>query len=252
MTSRERVILSISHKEPDRIPVDLGGTEVSSICKKAYLDLMIYLGFEIGQSEREIHDISVQLPKIDKRLMEWIGVDVMPLFPNPPSAWTRVIVDERNYWSYVDQWGATLSMPKSGHYFDFRKFPLQSSSLKSMEFMNWPDPDDPARTVGLRKRAKELFEMTNYALVGTSLFGGGIFEQPARVRGMEEYFMDCACNVQFADAMMEKITEIYLKATDNYLNEVGEFIQVFCYWDDIAAQDGPFISPSFYRKYIKP
>jgi len=59
MTHRERVRLALNHKEPDYIPIDLGGTEQTSICKKAYIDLMNYLGFKI-EGEIEIQNI-VQL-----------------------------------------------------------------------------------------------------------------------------------------------------------------------------------------------
>ena len=33
MTSRERVLTALNHEEPDRVPIDLGGTVVSSIAK---------------------------------------------------------------------------------------------------------------------------------------------------------------------------------------------------------------------------
>ena len=44
MNSRERLIAALQHKEPDRVPNDLGGTDVTSICRGAYVDLMNYLG----------------------------------------------------------------------------------------------------------------------------------------------------------------------------------------------------------------
>ena len=31
MSSRERVLATINHREPDRVPVDLGGSRVTSI-----------------------------------------------------------------------------------------------------------------------------------------------------------------------------------------------------------------------------
>jgi len=252
MTSRERIARSINHKEPDRIPIDLGGTEVSSIGWRAYHDLMSYLNFDEKNVSNNLEEVYEQLPVIDRRLMEWIGVDVIPIMSNPPSTWKKVIKDNGNYWNYVDQWGTTLSMPKDGYYFDFRRFPITELSIQSINQYRWPDPDDPSRTRGLKQKAKALFESTPYSLIGTALFGGGIFEQPARIMGIEEYLMGCANNISCVDAVMERITEIYLKATENFLNEVGDFMQVYCYWDDIATQDGPLISPWFYRKYVKP
>ncbi|MDI3548807.1 MAG: uroporphyrinogen decarboxylase [Halanaerobiales bacterium] len=252
MTSRERIWTSLNHKEPDRIPVDLGGTIVTSICKGAYIDLMDYLGFDLDEEKVAIMDVVQQLPVLDRRLLDWIGVDVLPLLPNPPSTWKLEIKDEGKYYSYVDEWGAKLYMPKGGYYFDYREFPLKESTLEALDKMNWPDPDDPARWEGLRERAEKLYRETDYALVGSALFGGGIFEHPARIRGMEEFLMDTFSNIKFVEAVMEKMMELYLRATENYLNEVGEFIQVFAYWDDVSTQNGPMVSPEFYRKYIKP
>ena len=36
MNSRERVLLALNHKEPDRAPYDLGGTVVTGIHHQAY------------------------------------------------------------------------------------------------------------------------------------------------------------------------------------------------------------------------
>jgi uroporphyrinogen decarboxylase len=65
---RERVIATLNHKEPDRIPLDLGGTIVSSITKNAYIGLKKYLGLEIGKVK--ILDHVQQLPYIDEKLQQ--------------------------------------------------------------------------------------------------------------------------------------------------------------------------------------
>jgi hypothetical protein len=33
---------------------------------------------------------------------------------------------------------------------------------------------------------------------------------------------------------------------------VGEYLQVFTYWDDVSGQDDWLISPDLYRNVIKP
>jgi uroporphyrinogen decarboxylase len=43
MNPRERVMLALEHKEPDRIPIDLGATIVSSIAKTSYISLKQHL-----------------------------------------------------------------------------------------------------------------------------------------------------------------------------------------------------------------
>ena len=44
MNARERVLAVLDHKEPDRIPFDLGGTTVTGIHVTAYKALRDYLG----------------------------------------------------------------------------------------------------------------------------------------------------------------------------------------------------------------
>jgi uroporphyrinogen decarboxylase len=52
--------------------------------------------------------------------------------------------------------------------------------------------------------------------------------------------------------MMDQITEIYVESCDNYLSQVGEYLAVFTYWDDVCGQNGWLIAPDVYRKRIKP
>jgi len=43
VTSKDRLLMSLGHKEPDRVPFDLGGTVDSGIHKDAYQNLLTYL-----------------------------------------------------------------------------------------------------------------------------------------------------------------------------------------------------------------
>ena len=52
--------------------------------------------------------------------------------------------------------------------------------------------------------------------------------------------------------LMERITEIYIESCNNYLDQVGQYIQVFTYWDDVNTQTGWMINPDTYRKMVKP
>ena len=42
MNSRERILKSIQHEEPDRVPFDMAGTTVTAITKNAYLNAFAY------------------------------------------------------------------------------------------------------------------------------------------------------------------------------------------------------------------
>ena len=58
MNSRQRVLTALSHAEPDQVPVDLGGTENSTIARIAYLNLRDYLGLPAEPQPYVINRIS--------------------------------------------------------------------------------------------------------------------------------------------------------------------------------------------------
>ena len=53
MNSRERVVAALKHEEPDRIPLDLGGTESSCITGIAYNRLRSHLGLAPSRTRIE-------------------------------------------------------------------------------------------------------------------------------------------------------------------------------------------------------
>jgi uroporphyrinogen decarboxylase len=88
--------------------------------------------------------------------------------------------------------------------------------------------------------------------VGSAVIGGGIFEQPARTMGLQNFLMALLTEPKFADRLMEQITDIYIESCDSYLDELGRYLQVFTFWDDVCTQDGWMIRPEIYRTMIKP
>ena len=88
--------------------------------------------------------------------------------------------------------------------------------------------------------------------MGSAVIGGGIFEQPARTMGLENFLMALVSEPVFADRLMDRITDIYIESCNRYLDHVGPYISVFTFWDDVCGQDGWLIRPDLYRKVIKP
>jgi uroporphyrinogen decarboxylase len=251
MTPRERVARTLNHQEPDRVPIDLGATIVSSIVKKSYIDLKNYLGMPI--EEIKMLDYVQQLPYVDETLLERFGVDFRLVQLPAATAPGLNVFEEGNYYAFIDRWGSKLHMPKQGGlYFDWVDFPIKEATMQSLDQYTWPRPDPPELNAQLAEQAKYLFENTDYALVGSGVIGGGIFEQPARTMGMANFLMALVAEPKFADRLMEGITDIYIESCNNYLDHVGKYIQVFTYWDDVNTQDGWMIRPELYRKMIKP
>ena len=252
MNPRERLIAALNHREPDRVPIDLGGTDVSSICVGAYQDLMQHLGREV--QPLRIVNVVEQLPALDEQFLnEIIQADTRQIREQGPSHWVLDIRDEGDYWSFVNEWGIVLKKPKvGGHYFDLVGHPLKEPSLEALEAFPWPNPKDPARWAGLGEQARALYENTDYALVVGCVFGGGLFEYPQFLRGMEEFFVDLVARPRFAEALLERMTEILIAAYESMLDKVGPYAQVVSVCDDLCGQEGPLISPDLYRRLVKP
>jgi uroporphyrinogen decarboxylase len=251
MNSRERVKSALDHKEPDRIPIDLGATIVSSITRSSYIPLKQQLGLPL--EEIKMLDYVQQLPYLDGALMDRFGVDFRMVQLPAATAPGLEVFEEGDYYAFIDRWGSKLHMPKEGGlYFDWVDFPIKEPKMEALDQYNWPSPDPQALNVQLGAQARDLYENTDFALVGSAVIGGGIFEQPARTMGLENFLMALIAEPKFADRLMEQITDIYIESCNNYLDEVGQYIQVFTYWDDVNTQDGWMIRPEIFRKMIKP
>jgi uroporphyrinogen decarboxylase len=73
MWPRERVIITLRHEEPDRIPIDFGSTHVSTISPMCYRDLRRFLGLETRPAR--VKDVVAQLTEVDAELIELFHSD---------------------------------------------------------------------------------------------------------------------------------------------------------------------------------
>ena len=75
MTSRERVLTSINHRQPDRVPLDLGATPSSGISAIAYNRLKEHMGIHTGHTR--VYDVVQQVVQVEDELIDRLGVDVL-------------------------------------------------------------------------------------------------------------------------------------------------------------------------------
>jgi uroporphyrinogen decarboxylase len=242
MNSRERLLASLRHKEPDRVPIDLGGTS-SGIQTKAYDNLKKILGFD-GETKTFIRDHV----EIDESVLKILGIDTRYIRVKSPKGY-KLIIEEDN--SYVDLWGTRWKKPTSSFYYDMVDYPIKEPTIEALNRYKWPDPDDLGRIEGLREKARELDETTEYALV-VDMIGYGVFEQGWALRGFENFLMDLALNQKFAEALMQRVADYKISLWSHLLDAVGEYVQVVVEADDMGTQQGLMVSPETYRRLIKP
>jgi len=77
MNSRERLLTAVSHKEPDKVPIDLNGHRSSGMSVQAYRALREYLG--LPKSPIYVYDILQQLAIVEDDVLDHFGVDVVQL-----------------------------------------------------------------------------------------------------------------------------------------------------------------------------
>ena len=64
MTGRERTLTALNHQEPDRVPYDLGSTQVTGIAVNAYDRLRTNMG--LADKPTEMTDLIQQLARVDE------------------------------------------------------------------------------------------------------------------------------------------------------------------------------------------
>jgi uroporphyrinogen decarboxylase len=241
MTHRERIRTAINFSEPDRVPIDNGGG-VSGMHEVAYRNLLKHLGLK---DKITIYDAVQRLAVVKDEVLDMLGVDTRYIFANPPSFWS---FEERPDGSWVDEFGTGYE--RSEYYSDYARPVLAGAGMQELKRYRFPDPRDRARFEGLRDRAWDLYERTDYALVGGTI--QALFYIAWVLRGMEQFMMDIVINRDFASYMMDKIVEWHLSFLDCFLGEIGEYIEYHWIGDDWGVQNGPLISHDMFLDMVAP
>jgi uroporphyrinogen decarboxylase len=250
MNSIERVQAALNHREPDRVPFDLGGTTVTGIHVTAYEKLRNYL--DMSSVEVQIDDLVEQLAVIDVDVAERLGPDCSRLAPGAPSFYERVLQDQGNYVAFADEWGIVWRMPKDGGFFyDMYQHPLaEAERVADLRDYRWPDPADEQRFVGLGQRAKALRDHGKAVVLAPHCVGPT--EMHAFLRGWRQYYADFVLNPKLVEYLLDQIVELKIGFWERALLEVGEYVDVVMEADDVAGQDRMLISPDTFRSLLKP
>ncbi|HYL81128.1 MAG TPA: uroporphyrinogen decarboxylase family protein [Candidatus Acidoferrum sp.] len=247
MTPRERVMASLNHQEPDRVPIDLGQAVGDGITLTAYRNLLRHLG--MNENAIQVKDRRGQTARVDEEVLGRFRVDFRGLGLGPPENRTDRWLDDR---TYEDEWGVVRTMPPGSYYYDLIRAPFaEDASLSAIDRHRWPDPSDPGRFRDLREKARRLHEQTEYAIVVD--LNCAFFLRCCELRGWENFYMDLVANVEFAEALMDRFLGIRLAIAERALQEVGANADIVMVTsDDLGGTDRTLISPALYRSLIKP
>jgi len=247
-TPRERAMQALNHEEPDRVPIDFGSTYMTSITLPPYLALEKALGL-IPQPPRFHTPLSkIVLPR--EEILRRFRADTRGVpRPDAPATWRNRMQDDG---TILDEFGVVWRQPASCSFYEFERGPFEGHpTLTDLRAFPWPDdPENPRRFAGSREMARRLYEETDYAVVAA--IPGGFVTWSQFMRGFEGWFLDLAADPKFAEALMDRTLDFLLALAGKLLEEVGPYIQIITFGDDLAAQNGLMMSMPMFRKLIKP
>ena len=241
MNHRQRVMAALSHKQPDRVPIDLAATRDSSVVVPGYERLKAHFGVS---DSNILTSRMMQVVDVDEGILQALDIDTRGIFPAAPA---DVFSGERRY---RDEWGVERVMPPDSHYYDQVSFPLSGPiTISDIARYPWPDPDAPIRKKGLKERAKQI-HAAGYASV---LNVPSAFVHTSQyLRGFEDWFVDIAADQKLMGALFDAVLDVSLGMCRTILDEVGDDIDVVMCSDDLGLQDSLMMNPNLYRTLFKP
>jgi uroporphyrinogen decarboxylase len=275
MNSRDRLLLSINHKQPDKVPIDLGSSTVTGISAIAYNNLKKHLKIE---NTTRVFDVVQQLACVDMEIIDLFGVDALDInrlstenndwyevkladgskaeYPK----WFRPVKADDGSWYTKDEDGTVLSkMPAGAAFFDQMYFPYENgypedfNNLKeALKKISWVVHSHASNLnpAELRGKLLKLKKTTNKALVmsgGVKLLELGFF-----IRRMDNFLMDLMTDEARLSEMLDILVDMHLAGLEKKCRTIGDIVDVIRFGDDLGMTSGPFMDLDTFRKLFKP
>jgi hypothetical protein len=281
-SSAERVRLALSHRTPDRVPVDLGATTVTGIHVSCVDALRRHYGIHRGPVR--VIDPGQMLGEIEGDLKQILGIDTEPVMKRgtrygfPADGWKpwrmydglevlvpggfEVSIDENGDTLLYPQSDRTAPpsarMPKDGYFFDsiIRQPPIDEETLDPRDNLEEFGPLSSAELDHLERRAREA-AATGRAVVanfgGTGLgdiawVPGSGLKHPKGIRDVAEWYMAIGARRDFVRRVFAGQYEIALANLQLLAARLGGLIDVLnvC-GTDFGTQTSSFCSVATFR-----
>ena len=290
MTSRERFLATLKHRQPDRVCVDFGGTWISGIHTSLVKQLKQRL---IGPSAApvRVQDPYQMLGEVDAELRAALGVDVVGVWPR-----TNIFGYEATGWKPFTLFDGTeclvpggfnvtpapdggwlmypegdvtappsAHMPKGAYFFDtlIRQEPVDDDLLNPQDNLEEYGLLTPADIAHYQRQVAWLdANATDSGVVllapGTAfgdiaLVPAPFLKHPKGIRDISEWYMTTAARPDYIHAVFEQQCEYALANLATLIDLFGDRVQaVVTTGTDFGTQNGLFISIDSYRNLFKP
>ena len=228
---RERVLMALSHEQPDRCPMQISFTPEFAVRLRAAMGLH-------GRDSHNPHG-GGNTYELERALGEDLLLTSV--------GWANGYYLSKE--PYVDEWGVgwkpceyTTPFGK-GVYTEIASHPLADDN--AIATYQPPNPNRPE----LYKDAAHLIEhyKQDYFIVGVTVTT--IFETAWALRGLERLLTDLVSDPDLAHAILDIPYRYHLTAAKK-LVEMG--VDAIWVGDDVGAQNGMIISPQLWRRIFKP
>ena len=284
--SRDRLITTLSHQQPDRIPIDFGGTAVTGMHVSCVAGLREYYGLE--QHPVRVHEPFQMLGLIEDDLADAMGIDVVGVFPRktmfgfPADNWKGwrlnglEIQVPGNFNTTVDAKGDTLMypegdtsvppsgrMPQGGYFFDaiVRQEAFEEETLNAEDNMEEFSAITPEEINHLVQSAQAA-QTTGRGVIAS--FGGTAFgdialvpapslKHPKGIRDITEWYVSTSSRQDYVHKIFERECEIGIQNLERIHAALGDTVQaMFVCGTDFGTQTSAFCSVKTFRNLYFP
>ena len=231
MKPRDRVQITLNHKEPDRCPMQISFTPEFAERLRASMEIQ---GIQVHNPHGGGNTYELERSLGQDMLLTSVG-------------WANsYYMDDR---AYVDEWGVSWDLQPyetpygTGHYTEMVGHPLADDTAISS--YRPPDPNRPELYTDATQTVTEFKD--DYWIVGVTVTT--ILETAWALRGLEQMLLDMALDPDLANHLLD-IPYHYHLAAAKKLVDCG--VDMIWTGDDIGSQHGMMISPRMWRKYLKP
>lgn len=287
MNSKQIVNDALNHRQPQRIPIDFGGTGQTGMHVSCVEALRNHYGLE--KMPVKVIEPYQMLGDIDDDLKEHIGVDTQAVdigytmfgFRNEnwkqwKTAWGQIVLVAEDFNTILDENGDFLifpqgdmtappsgKMPESSFFFDaiIRQEPIEEEKLNpennTEEFRLLSDED-------LLRWEKEI-ENTQHSTRALVANIGGIgfgdialvpavnLKYPNGIRDIEEWYISTITRQDYIHKVFEKQCDIAIQNLEKLAPIIGDVIDViFICGTDFGTQTSTFCSVETYRSLWMP
>lgn len=289
MTSRERLIAAINHREPDYVPLDLGSNGQTGMSASTLYKLRKAYGLD--EHPIRISEPFQLLGEIEEDILKKVGADVVPLWnrgnlmglsDNYTKPWkmsdqTPVLMPD-NFEYDLDKNGDvfvypcgdrtapySVHMTYDGFFFDNidRAPEVDEDNLTPVEdFKDNYTVKTEEDCKYWEENATRLYENTDYGIMGvlggmglgdSAEIPGPFLRHPKGIRKFEDWMMAHLLYPEYVEEVFEYQTEVMLKNLELYKQSVGDKIQVI--WmsgTDFGSQSSTIYSKQVFRDLYKP